>query len=1114
MNEETFREYERRKSMTRRRASNAAPTPTRYPLTSLPSLQEAGNILNQRKGREFAAIPFNMQKNTPYNYSFLGVNGAGQSLAFSDSDYLVTYGQVSGNYSIKNSVVHVWNARDFSYAFSVLLRGSCEGLYVHIDNNSKRFVFYSQPDQGNAILPGGVVAYDLDSGEFAAKSVWGGPAIANFNIASFLSSLGSRTFADICDFNGLETSVPLHKIREVQKVPELAGLNHHFTNEGESTLQRVDFNTLRMRALERIPHAREIRLESIPGLPDGDDFTTDIIEDGNYGYLVIISGNRGDLLQVINQAVLEDEELNGVYVYNPRSNRLLQHPGNPMVDARSASYGYLPFYYDTGIGHLVHNGIASLRGDVRWNGPVLLDAETGKSSVIFFPGDKTYGAPVAYRIQSRLSGSDSLGSSLCVWEKVPGDSSKSYWVAGGENVCAFILMDENTKTGRVIQSWQGVWGRNYWNRHFPNPVWLAEKQWLCIPVQENCWEVHEFKDLTKPAEKKCMIYTGPGASWALMLPDGRYAGSPGCEKLLSAVIDGKRLPMQKLAPWRNRPGEVLEAIGGNADDVVALKATTKRWLAKMNLNPESMPPEPTAQEFPQVAVPRVDLKSYSVNGTFDVRLVAAPKRALTTFDVRVNGASVPQSWSDSLMVPAGRQLTKNLIIPLNSGQNNVSLTPVDSGGRLGQTINFRMVYPGNPESRMFVVALGVSDYDDDSLDLQYAAKDARDLTAAFAKFGSGEVKTLVLTDKEVADAGVLEKVKSFLAESSLNDRVVLYLAGHGMLDDKLEYHYAPASFDEERVSETGISMESLVAALQGIPARERLLLLDTCHSGQLGEAGEEQLAAAAVQLPHGVRAVQSRGMKVRKAVSALTTETQQKRYIEEMFSLGQQYRGVNIVAGAAGAEYALESGQWNNGVFTASIIQTLHSFSVSDENKDGSLSVSEMLSELQRKVQKLTGGKQMPNIVAAENSNMLLARGLMAEVMASDFSAVVKRIEAAPDAETALLQLDEIYCFNKGATNAFNDSTWDAVEKELKSWGRCYDENQWLSLKYAYYLCRPRAPWEFVTTSRIAIPESVWMAAAAKGVSREKLLPLLNTMCSIETKNSIERAINRASSTY
>lgn len=1118
MDEETFREYygNRTRTTSRRTASSS---PSRYPFVSLPSLQEAGNILNQWKDREFAAIPFNMQKNTPYNYSFLGVNGEGSSLVFSDSDYLVTYGMVAGNYSEQVNAAHVWNAKDFSYAFSVLIRGGGYEFYVHVDSAGKRFVFHLVPEaQGRLVLPGGIAAYHLPSGEFRVKSISGGSYYwSNFSLSSELSSMGGRTFAGIREFNGLKVQVSMRKIGDLQKVPELIGLNNHFAVVGEDLLQGIDFSTFKKRNREQIPHAREIQLESIPGLPDRDDYTTEILEDGNYGYLAIISGNRGSLMQAINLAFMEDEPepLSGVYIYNPRNNRLLHHPGNPLVETRSARYGYLPFYYDTGIGHLVHNGIASLRGDVGWNGPVLLDEKTGKESVILFQGDKTYGAPIAYHIKSRLKGSDTLGSSLCVWDCLPNDSSQSYWIAGGENVCALILLNEKTKTGKVIQSWSGVWGRNYWNRYFSNPVWIAEKQWLCIPVQENCWEVYEFKDFTKPTEKKCMIYTGPGGAWALMLPDGRYAGSPGCEKLLSAVIDGKRIPMEKLAPWRNRPGEVLEAVGGNADDVAALNATTKRWLSKMNMNPDAMPPEPSAQDFPQADVSRPELKCYSTSESVGVRLVASPKRALTGFDVRVNGASVEQSWSDSLLVPAGRQLKKILDIPLNVGQNNVSLTPIDSVGIAGESINFRMVKPGNSLGRLFVVTLGVSDYDDDGLDLQFAAKDARDLASAFSKYGAGEVKTMVLRDKEVADTGVLEKVHNFLAESTLNDRVVLYLAGHGMLDDKMEYYYAPASFDAERISETGISMESLVATLQRVPARERLMLLDTCHSGQLGEAGEEKLAASGVQLPHGVRAVQTRGMKVRKPVEALTSETQQKRYIEEMFSLGQQYRGVNIVAGAAGAEYALESGQWNNGVFTAAVIQTLQDFSRSDDNKDGVLSVAEMLSELQRKVQTLTGGAQMPNIVCAERSNMLIARGLMAEVIELDFAAVEKRIEAAPDAETALLQLDEIYCFNKGAANGFDDSTWeDGVEKELKSWGRCYDENQWLSLKYAYYLYRPRAPWEFVTTSRIAIPESVWMAAAAKGVSREKLLPLLNIMCSIETKNSIERAINAAATSY
>lgn len=244
---------------------------------------------------------------------------------------------------------------------------------------------------------------------------------------------------------------------------------------------------------------------------------------------------------------------------------------------------------------------------------------------------------------------------------------------------------------------------------------------------------------------------------------------------------------------------------------------------------------------------------------------------------------------------------------------------------------------------------------------------------------AGKVRTLVLKDKEVI-GDVLARVQQFLLDSQPNDRVVLYIAGHGMLDDKLEYRFAPAGFDVERITETGISMPELVATLQQSPARRRLLLLDTCHSGVVGEEDMDKLALAGVELPPGVRAVQNRGMKVRQTANALKAPQQKKRYIEDFFTMGTEYRGVNIIAGSAGAEFALEAGEWNNGVFAAAIMQAITDRAATDRNGDATLTVDEILARVQGLVPQLTGGAQKPSVVMSEDGAMPLITPAMSRL--------------------------------------------------------------------------------------------------------------------------------------
>jgi hypothetical protein len=71
------------------------------------------------------------------------------------------------------------------------------------------------------------------------------------------------------------------------------------------------------------------------------------------------------------------------------------------------------------------------------------------------------------------------------------------------------------------------------------------------------------------------------------------------------------------------------------------------------------------------------------------------------------------------------------------------------------------------------------------------------------------------------------------------------------------------------------------------------------------------------------------------------------------------------LSAAAGEEYALESSQWANGVFTYSVINGIFE-KQADKNSDGKVMLSELRKYVQEEVLKLTGGKQQPT---SRNSN-------------------------------------------------------------------------------------------------------------------------------------------------
>ena len=557
--------------------------------------------------------------------------------------------------------------------------------------------------------------------------------------------------------------------------------------------------------------------------------------------------------------------------------------------------------------------------------------------------------------------SGGMGALLSVWNRLRGSEDQAYWIAASEGVCSLYRIDEKAHIVKEVQRLSVGSGKI-------RPYWDGEHKLLFLMDTPHAWRVYKVDDTAPKAELLCYAYDNGTSNFAFVLPNGHYAGSPGCESfLISAEQDGMQVGMQALAPWRNRPAEVLEALGAPNEEVEVLQQTTQRWLVKQGFNPDAMTAEPAFKDFARVEVDMPRLLTTDAETAFDVKLCPGAKD-IARLIVRADGVEIPQSSSTGTTGRAAA--TVSVTVPLATRENWIEVTPVDTDGISGDTCRFRVIRQGSAKPDLYIVSLGVSKYNDESLNLQYAAKDAKDLAAAFEKYGAGEKKhVLLLTDEQVQDKGCLERIKGFLQSATVEDRVVFYCAGHGLLDEKLDYYYAPAGIDPENVAGTGISMKDLQAAIAETPARERLLLLDTCHSGSVGEEDEDKLALVGA-LPHGVRAIQHRGMKVKKVTTALNT-AQKKRYIEEMFAMGEGQRGVNVIAGSAGAEYAQESEEWNNGVFTSAIMECLKYWYRADTNQDCILSIAELEQYVSNRVGKLTGGAQKPKASSMENTGRM-----------------------------------------------------------------------------------------------------------------------------------------------
>jgi hypothetical protein len=577
------------------------------------------------------------------------------------------------------------------------------------------------------------------------------------------------------------------------------------------------------------------------------------------------------------------------------------------------------------------------------------------------------------------------------------------------------LVEADPSTGNT----KAIWIRNFASR-FGKALFDPSSGLILIPGASG-FEAWRLPGEGEP-KKEFDLLLADDDTFAVLLPNGRYAGSPGCEKLLRfGSVDGA-----SVAAWRNRPAEVLKALGGDPAEVRILAQVTDRWLAKIG-NPERNP-EPASGAFPTLALSSdVPLRAGSgeVALAFDIKAGVSPVKDLV---VRVNGVDAQRG--SNAVVPSNAAERR---VKLAEGQNWIEAVAIDEQGRTSNRVRFRTILGKSEKpSKRFIVAMGVSDYRNGDLDLDFAAKDASDLSRAIREAFPGHSEVLLLTNERVTrDAP--EKIREFLAAATENDEVVAFGAGHGVLDGNLDYYFCSHEFDPGDPARTCIRFDDLVDALGSTRALKRLLFLDTCHSGKVGEKDELLLAEMNADLPEGVRMV--RAASPAAVPSNGPMATQQRRFIEEMFLLPGLHRGLTIIGASAGSQFALESAEWNNGVFTASILEGLLG-GKADFDGDGGVRVGELRDYSGARVTELTRGAQTPSVVAFEEDQdfELIKRSGAAfpEILIGQF---YDAIESRDEKGIAVRLADTVDYFKSGKISkkaVLNDiiGDWKRYEKE------------------------------------------------------------------------------------
>lgn len=147
----------------------------------------------------------------------------------------------------------------------------------------------------------------------------------------------------------------------------------------------------------------------------------------------------------------------------------------------------------------------------------------------------------------------------------------------------------------------------------------------------------------------------------------------------------------------------------------------------------------------------------------------------------------------------------------------------------------------SPVLDKWALVVGVSKFADSSLNLKYAAKDARDFYNYLVTEGNFKADHVqLLLDEEATRESILDMFgDKWLPHAALpGDLVVIYISSHGSPAglDVGEVNYIIAhNTDKERLFSTGVSLQELIQLIKKRVHSDRVIaILDTCFSGAAG----------------------------------------------------------------------------------------------------------------------------------------------------------------------------------------------------------------------------------------------------------------------------------------
>ncbi|MBM4272598.1 MAG: hypothetical protein FJ139_10675 [Deltaproteobacteria bacterium] len=267
------------------------------------------------------------------------------------------------------------------------------------------------------------------------------------------------------------------------------------------------------------------------------------------------------------------------------------------------------------------------------------------------------------------------------------------------------------------------------------------------------------------------------------------------------------------------------------------------------------------------------------------------------------------------------------------GKNEVSIAAFNSSNSIQsymKTASFNArLKPEEPH--LYILSIGINEYKDTSINLQYAVKDASNIKEKLLEhsvtlYKPENIHHSLLPNREATKTNIHTKINDLIKIIKSSDSFILFVAGHGVLVGN-QYYMLTHDFDGRLNDDNMLSSNEIIEVSKRIKSLNQLFIFDTCHAG-------------------GVDTIVSGLYDARMSVLA-------------------KKMGLHIFASANSFQEALD-GYRGNGLFTHALLEGLNNNKMADRNKDGKISLIEFGRYSKQKTTELSksiGHTQTPLII-------------------------------------------------------------------------------------------------------------------------------------------------------